>query len=213
MSAANQPAEQLKGPTLIVIEGADGTGSTTHTHGLATALSVRGHRARAWQHHRPAARDPWCVALDYATQRAKLLADHANENDLVLVVDRWWPTAHVEALCNPEGLDRSRFASLARAEALHSISPALVVVLDAPDAVLDARMAARQPPEVPDARDYARRKLYREQAEHDGRWWLPQTYQSVEPPAFLALNTGALKISETRARIVEAAMKVLGGGR
>lgn len=211
MSATNRHAAQPKGPTLIVIEGTDATGTTTHTSGTAAALSLRGHRALFWSHERPASRDPWVCALDYATQRALLLERFADESDLVLCVDRWWPTAHVEALCNPEGYDRSRFASLARAEALHPVSPALLVVLDAPDAVLDARMSARD--EVPDARDHARRKGYREAIEHRGTWWLPATYQSVEPPAFLSLDTGALKISETRAKIVEAALKVLGGAR
>ena len=213
MSATHQTAEEPKGPTLIVIEGTEATGTTTHAHGLATALSIRGYRARSWGHERPTTRDPWVRALDYAQQRAQLLEQHAGESDLVIVVDRWWHTSHVEALCEPEGYDRSRFASLARAEALHSISPALLVVLDASGDVLDARMLARQPPEVPDARDRERRKLYREAIEHRGTWWLPSTYQSVEPPAFLALDTGALTISETRARIVEAALRVLGGGR
>jgi len=210
MSATHQ-TEQPKGPMLLVIEGADGTGSTTHAHGLATALSVRGFRALSWQHERPTSRDPWVCALDYAMQRAQLLERHASEHDLVLCLDRWWHTAHVEALCNPEGYDRSRFASLARAEALHSISPALLVVLDASDATLDARMALRG--ETPDARDAQRRMLYRDAIKHRGTWWLPQTYQSIEGPAFLTLDTGALKISETRARIVDAALHVLGGAR
>jgi len=212
MSATHQ-TERCAGPTLLVIEGTDGTGTTTHAHGLATALSIRGYRARSWGHQRPASRDPWVCALDYAAQRAQLLADNASEGDLVLCVDRWWHTAHVEALCEPEGYDRSRFASLARAEALHPIAPALVVVLDASDAMLDARMRERQPPEEPDARDRERRRLYRESIQRDGRWWLPQTYQSVEGPAFLAVDTGVLTVAQTRARLVDAALRVLGGGR
>jgi thymidylate kinase len=194
---------------LLVVEGADATGTTTHAHGLATALSIRGHRARAWQHQRPASPDPWCAALDYAQQRAQILAQYGAEGDLVLCVDRWWHTSHVEALCEPEGHERSRRASLARAEALHTISPALVAVLDAPDAVLDARMALRG--EAPDTRDRERRFLYRDAITYRGRWWQPQTYQAVEPPAFLALDTGVLAIAETRARLVEAALRVLGG--
>lgn len=212
MSATHQ-TERRAGPTLLVIEGTDATGTTTHACGLATTLTIRGHRARFWSHQRPASRDPWVCALDYAEQRAHLLADNASEGDLVLCVDRWWHTAHVEGLCEPEGHERSRFASLARAEALHPVSPSLLVVLDAADAVLDARMAARRPPEVPDARDAQRRSLYRDAIKHRGTWWLPSTYQAVEAPAFLAVDTGVLTISETRARIVEAALRVLGGVR
>lgn len=55
-------------PALIVLEGSDGSGKTTHAERLATALSMGARVARAW-HHPPPRTD-----TSYA-QRARHFAD------------------------------------------------------------------------------------------------------------------------------------------
>ena len=122
---------------LVVVEGADGTGKSTVARALAVALADLG--ARAWHHGPPLPmrpRDPWSMALHYAAERASLAAAMREGVEApVVIADRWVISAAVfaEVRCDCEVYD------LARSESARLPSPALVVVLDAPDAVLDAR--------------------------------------------------------------------------
>lgn len=66
-------------PALIVLEGSDGSGKTTHAERLATALSMGARVARAW-HHPPPRTD-----TSYA-QRADVIALVARERDALPAV-------------------------------------------------------------------------------------------------------------------------------
>ena len=125
-------------PRIIVIEGTEATGTTTHTRDIAAALRAEGHTAYPF-HHLPA-EDPLPLqrALDYAAQRAEFASW---PSDHIIVVDRWWHTAHVEALLATD--DRPGLLALAQAEALLLPVPLLVAVLTADAATLDARMILR----------------------------------------------------------------------
>lgn len=180
---------------LVVIEGTEATGTTTQTDAAADALRAHGVDARAWHHKREVSPAPWAQALGYAQQRAALCAA---QPATVMVVDRWWHTARVEALCNADAWIRTPTIALAASEhdALSALSQiALTVVLDASDAVLDARMSARG--EIVTPRDHARRRHYR---------------SATRRGAFgdvLALDTGALSVEATTAAIVARALEVL----
>ena len=150
-------------PRIIVIEGTEATGTTTHTRDIAAALRAEGHTAYPF-HHLPA-EDPLPLqrALDYAAQRAEFASW---PSDRIIVVDRWWHTAHVEALLATD--DRPGLLALAQAEALLLPVPLLVAVLTADAATLDARMILRG--ETPTDADRARREMYRECSAPGGVW-------------------------------------------
>ena len=148
----------------LIVEGADGTGTTTHADLLAVALRAEGIDARAFHHVAPRLGDVWRDALAYASQRAALVAAPPAE---VVVCDRWHTSTFVEAeaLAATCGIDEARAAlsnamlKLRRAEAGVLPPSALEVVLDAPDDVLDARLGARG--ESASKIDHARRSVYR----------------------------------------------------
>lgn len=139
---------------LIVIEGVDGAGTTTHTDLLAAALRAEGVDAVAWHHTRPGLGAPWLDALAYAQQRADLAA--SGPRAAVLVVDRWWHSTLFEG----RALRLGALRSLADAEALALPRSTALFVLDAADDVLDARITARG--ETVGPLDPARRAAYRD---------------------------------------------------
>lgn len=122
---------------LVVIEGPDGSGKSSVCRLVAAMLPD----AREWHHRPPLAdrpRDPWSLALHYAAERAAITAAirDGSEESAIVIADRWWMTAHAFVLANRGPL------------AVHDLTwverdtlppPALVVVLDASDATLDAR--------------------------------------------------------------------------
>ena len=124
---------------LVVVEGPDGAGKSTACRLVAAMLAPID--ARTW-HHRPPPpdrpRDPWSLALHYAAERASLVAAirDGSEESAVVIVDRWWMTAHAFALANRGPL---AVHDLAWVERDGLPTPALVVVLNASDATLDAR--------------------------------------------------------------------------
>ena len=131
---------------LVVIEGPDGVSKSTVARALAGALSDLG--ARAWHHGPPLPmrpRDPWSMALHYAAERASLAAAMRDGTEApVVIADRWVISAAVFA----EVRGHCEAYDLARMESHRLPRPALVVVLDAPDAVLDARRPDASPDEV-----------------------------------------------------------------
>lgn len=122
---------------LVVIEGPDGSGKSSVCRLVATMLPD----AREW-HHRPPPpdrpRDPWSLALHYAAERAAIAAAirDGSEESAIVIVDRWWMTAHAFALANRGPLAVHDLTWVER-DALPP--PALVVVLDASGSTLDAR--------------------------------------------------------------------------
>lgn len=139
----------------IVIEGADGTGTTTHTDLLTLALRSCGVDAVAFHHARPSLGNAWLDALDYARQRALLVA---SKPTALVVADRW----HWSTLTEAAALASSSLDALHRAEWLRSPIALATFILDAPDDVLDARITARG--EEVTHRDRIRRLAYRELA-------------------------------------------------
>lgn len=132
-------------PTLIVLEGADGTGKTTHTTRLAEALTARGHAARAWHHPPPRTDTSYAQrAQHFADARSRFLAETAimHPEVAVWVLDRWLEST-VAAL--PDELDagarRDILALVLRERA--ALPPVYTVLLDATHAALDARLLAR----------------------------------------------------------------------
>lgn len=134
---------------VLILDGCHGTGTTTHADRLADALDGRLWTprtpvvARAY-HHPPhpdglagAARIAW-----YAGARAQMLAGgHLPD---VLVMDRGPQSGlcYAESLL-PGTLNRAEAIACAHAEIAAFGRTARMAVLNAPDDVLDARIAAR----------------------------------------------------------------------
>lgn len=144
---------------IIVIEGCDGTGTSTHAEklGYALARELGGDRVRIYRHppHRPGAGD-WERSLHYARERAEMVA---REEDRVIVCDRWVSSTDALALTF-SGSVRQRMLGLTALERVSLPTPVLTVMLDAPDAVLDERLLARGEAIPPWAREL--RRAYRE---------------------------------------------------
>lgn len=130
--------------TLIVIEGCDGTGTTTHTEklGYALAATFGDDRVRVYRHppHRPGAGD-WERSLHYARERAEMVAREGDGR--IIVCDRWVHSTEALALSLRGDPTGSRMLALSALERATLPPPVLTVMLDAPDAVLDARLTAR----------------------------------------------------------------------
>lgn len=192
-------------PRIIVIEGTEATGTTTHVRDLAEGLRASGYRVLA--HHHEAATDATAHAraLDYATQRA-VIADAASDWRFVVVTDRWWHTAHVEALLATD--DRPGLLALAQAEALLLPVPMLVAVLTAEDATLDARMILRG--ETPTDADRARRALYRECSAPGGVWRSDEHQRTRDgtPPPLHVVSTDRPR-ADVAADLLALALRVL----
>lgn len=137
---------------LIVLEGTDGAGTSTHADLLAAALRAVDLDAVAWHHTRPALGDPYLDALAYAQQRADLVTSRPRA---ILVADRWYWSTLTEGLARGMGGLRD----LATAEAAWLPKPLASAVLDAPDAELDRRLTDRGETVTP--LDHARRLAYR----------------------------------------------------
>jgi thymidylate kinase len=178
---------------LLILEGADATGTSTHARALAAALCAAGITARAFHHpHAPADATPWQRALHYATARAALVAalDH-DAAPAVVVCDRWHQSTEVEAYAigrtAPDlarALDR-----LTSAEQYALPQPVLVAVLHANPLTLNARMAARG--ETPTHADGLRRWAY--------------DYETI---ADLRVSTDA-PVADVTARLLAAALHAL----
>lgn len=133
-------------PRILVLEGADATGTTTHADRLAAALRAEGHNARAFHHAKPADADPILAALDYARQR-RVLCLHAEPGE-VIVADRWWHSSSVlgTALRYDRGERPLLFIRDLADDEAHWGPRVDAALLTAPADVLDARLAARGTP-------------------------------------------------------------------
>ena len=174
-------------PRIIVIEGTEATGTTTHVRDLAAALRAQGYAVYPFHHERPTDATAHARALDYATQRSVIADMAAGDWRYIILADRWWHTAHVEALLATD--DRPGLLALAQAEALLLPVPLLVAVLTAEDATLDARMILRG--ETPTDADRARRVLYRECSAPGGVWHSDEHQRTRDgtPPPLHVVST------------------------
>ncbi|MBK7823254.1 MAG: hypothetical protein IPJ61_19920 [Tessaracoccus sp.] len=147
-------------PVLLVIEGPDGVGKSTHVQALVQGLEVRLDMALnvvSWAHPRFIGDDPWQRALWYAQSRARFASDvrAGRYDDFVVVIDRWYFStlvasdvdefrAHCPGEHAPALLDDLRFGMqwLCRAE-MSALPPVRVILLDAPSEVIVKRLQDR----------------------------------------------------------------------
>jgi thymidylate kinase len=134
----------------ISIEGPDGGGHSTHADALAAALAARGIDAVAWHHPvHPAGAVGLARVVHYEASRRWTrflsIADRTGMTHAVHVLDRgpWSGLVHARAL---EAQDTRRLDSghsVAAAELALWWEGLPVVLLDASDATLDARLLLR----------------------------------------------------------------------
>jgi hypothetical protein len=128
----------------ISIEGPDGGGHSTHADALAAALAARGIDAVAWHHPRhPDGATGLARVVHY--ERARVWTRYPRHLHAVYVLDRgpWSGLVHARAL---EAQDTRRLDSghsVAAAELALWWEGLPVVLLDASDATLDARLLLR----------------------------------------------------------------------
>lgn len=122
---------------LIVLEGNHASGKSAHADALAASLERLGVAAVSYHHPPARTRDPYGAALWYATERHEVCRYVPRAS--VLVADRWYFSTEVVGYT----MRQDALHALASAERQALPTPALVLVLDAPDAVLDARIEAR----------------------------------------------------------------------
>jgi thymidylate kinase len=146
---------------LIVIEGADGTGTTHHATALTRALNDLGVPAIMFHHPRHEQDDDdWSRSLHYALSRARVAK---NAGDKVVVADRWYQSTSSIALTLPNPV-RSRLIDLCHLEGHLLPQPLVTILLDAPDEVLDERIRDGRPLDAWEScRDHALelRQVYR----------------------------------------------------
>ena len=129
-------------PALIVLEGSDGSGKTTHAERLATALSMGARVARAWHHPPPRTDTSYAQrARHFADARRRFLAETviAHPEVTTWVLDRWvWSSlaALPDELCGAERADVIALVARER-DALPAVTTLLL------DATHDARLVAR----------------------------------------------------------------------
>lgn len=193
-------------PRLVVIEGPDGTGKSTQVEAVVRALASAGVTAEAFHHEAPSRREDvrtrWQRALAFAAQRAALDARLGVINCDVVVCDRWWHSTHVEAVRRCD----SALGSLAHAENRALPTPAIVVVLDAPDRVLNERLKARGESVTSFDRDC--RAIYRE-AVGDAKLWTRTLPMEPVPAPLVVIDTSGEPVETTR-RIATEIMDALG---
>jgi thymidylate kinase len=128
---------------LIIIEGTDGTGTTTHAQSLAGLLLNRQYPAISYHHPRHNKGDSdWTRALHYAHARAKLV-DMSHDDNLVVVADRWAWSNQVCAYLSKSATVTAAIINLWVMEDQVLPRPVLTILLDAPDEVLSARLAVK----------------------------------------------------------------------
>jgi thymidylate kinase len=179
---------------LIVLEGCDGSGTTSHARALVESLRSHGYLVAEFHHPRHLAHDTdWSRSLHYALERAHFVM-HNGPID-VAVADRWWHSNESLAYTFEDPL-RSSILDLCHLEKANLPNPLLTMMLDAPDVVLDARLKDGRSLDAWEARmDHARklRAVYREE--------IAQECQGV-------FNTDGSK-EEVQARILKLTLRAL----
>lgn len=190
-------------PKIIVIEGADGTGKTTAVTVARAMLALANVRATTFAHERRGGSDNlYVAALDYAHQRAgAFLATDYGDTEVILC-DRWWHSSHVEAF----RLSDSAIGNLVYAEEIALPRPSLVIVLDAHDAIINARMTARGEKVTQADRD--RRSIYRECAGPAHAWDGESIMRGKSPPVIVVDSSGA--VEDTAKRVATEVLRAMG---
>jgi thymidylate kinase len=131
----------------LTIEGCHATGSSTHADALARALAARGIDAVSWHHPvHPAGAVGLARVVHYeASRRWTRWLDLADAPHAVYVLDRgpWSGLVHARALEAQDARRLDSGHSVAAAELALWWMDLPVVLLDASDATLDARLLLR----------------------------------------------------------------------
>jgi thymidylate kinase len=132
-------------PLYVALEGPHGAGKSTAVDALADALNASGVRALAFHHASPGNVDPWPAALDYARQRAELVARVRVMADppRVVLCDRWSLSTRVLGRVIGAGCDEGCGLLGFGAAEEWMLRDRRYVILDAPLSVLRERLAAR----------------------------------------------------------------------
>lgn len=177
---------------LIVIEGCDGTGTSTHVPPLAKSLRERGYETVEFHHPPPPhGCSPWARVTHYASERAKL-ADKYRDQDVVVVSDRWFQSTETFASVI-DGALKTRLNVLVQLERHTLPPPVMLALLDASDGELDRRLTKRGESVRPT--DIVQREAYR---------------HYVAPRATVTLNTENPK-DVVQGILVEIAVAALSG--
>lgn len=198
--------DSSKFPRLVIIEGADGTGKTTAVKVARAILHIAGVKVASFHHERRGgSNNLYTAALDYAHQRAGMCfaTDYADTE--VILCDRWWHSSHVEAFRT----GNSAIGTLARAEEIALPKPLVVVVLDAGDYILDARMIGRGEKVTQADRD--RRSIYRECAGPAHAWdgeSIMRVMRGGPPPVVVVDSSGA--VEDTAKRVATEVLRAMG---
>lgn len=143
-------------PITFALEGADAAGKSTLARELARILNARGIPTRVHVHAPPpASAGPWRTALHFALARAEIAEQIAADTQTrVHIIDRWTLSARVR-LFALRSLERTTGASMVEHDYAYeclmdaeseALPHATVIVLDAPDPVLDERAERRGKP-------------------------------------------------------------------
>jgi hypothetical protein len=131
----------------LCLDGPDGGGHSTHADALAAALAARGIDAVSWHHPvHPAGATGLARVCHYeASRRWTRVLDLAEAPHAVYVLDRgpWSGLVHARALEAQDTRRTDSGHSVAAAEIALWWMDLPVVLLDAPDATLDARLLLR----------------------------------------------------------------------
>jgi len=128
----------------LTIEGCHATGTSTHADALAAALAARGIDAVAW-HHEPHPAGAVGLARVVHYERSRVWTRHPRHLHAVYVLDRgpWSGLVHARALEAQDTRRTDSGHSVAAAELALWWEGLPVVLLDASDATLDARLRLR----------------------------------------------------------------------
>lgn len=132
-------------PLYVALEGPHGAGKSTLADAFAERLKRDGVDARAFHHaHADSSLTPWQRALYFAQQRADIVAAHQHyaHAPRVVVCDRWSLSTWIDLAAAQDGPLRTALQRLVHAEA-EALPLVQIVILDAPDDVLRARLEAR----------------------------------------------------------------------
>ena len=154
--------------TVLAIEGPDYVGKTTLARRLLILLNDRNIPTRVHSHAPPpAGAGPWRTALHFACERARIAEEIAADAvTQVHIIDRWFTSAGVRmnAMLEMRRRHGTAVPDESACEQLHgaeidALPHVEMVILDAPDAVLDARAAMRG--EVRTELERAEARIYR----------------------------------------------------
>ncbi len=144
-------AMNYRTPTSVILAlvGPEAAGKSSHAETLAAALRARGIPATPFHHPPPPPEmeTPFARALWYWQQRIDLGLRMCREAPQVIVADRWWESTRAYAVVQPHDVAKMMLDAVEHEidvwAAIDTLPRVECILLDAPDAVLDARTRAR----------------------------------------------------------------------